>query len=733
MRHQDEALQLPALVPKEAAGISAWIPSAPKKRRPSDEGLPEMEEIAYRIASRYSRGLNGLEEDRQNWRKKHNLLMQRKLSPNSSAADLGPQMQEEIFESKARKEKTQKNHRTHRIRVGKDKQNESNYRSTQLASIKDRSNMKVKEQYMAEKAESEDEPGLGFQGLLQNEFQSRLKLFRKEETTEAPSEAPSKPLASMPQEGTALQTQKDRLESLKKQVKEEMDSHVEDTPKAHVSTVFNDQQRVLASGGAVKLLDEETANSSKPKLSDPVALEIPEAESKTAEAVELTNPSHEEVHDVTPTQDDGKTDDQLQDEGDVLRTLLNSFYQFAEKQDGQEDSDATRAKVFVQEVNEEQVTREFLNIVIRAASQKVLKEIGKPHEVNLAIENAAVETASEGPAFLQPVPPPGPGPAASRPQPIRSSLKPVQQDGDAPTKSASKGKVEIARASILGLRPVEELAENKDVSRVRSIKGTRGNTLSSLTAENGNPKVPRPSISNKRTSVVSWARPSSDLDVGRSLTSSSLSSLQNSAPEVSKVKSLSFEECVGLGRKHRMKLDSVRQLMEEFLRLDNSNDGTLSMDEFKQAIRDRCNIPAHKQLPAHLMDSSFDEADTDNDGMVSFEEFLVWSSNHAFSEELVVSDPQERYLRSLARKHHFGLIEVERCHKMFKQHDTNKTGYIEESEFRLIVAALWGCDVNDISAKRLRQFWLEADASKADRLIFEDFLTWFIKFGSQGV
>ena len=39
---------------------------------------------------------------------------------------------------------------------------------------------------------------------------------------------------------------------------------------------------------------------------------------------------------------------------------------------------------------------------------------------------------------------------------------------------------------------------------------------------------------------------------------------------------------------------------EEFLSLDQNGDGRLSMEEFEQAIRDRCNIFGDEPTPMHL-------------------------------------------------------------------------------------------------------------------------------------
>lgn len=192
---------------------------------------------------------------------------------------------------------------------------------------------------------------------------------------------------------------------------------------------------------------------------------------------------------------------------------------------------------------------------------------------------------------------------------------------------------------------------------------------------------------------------------------------------------LSFATCSELAKKHKFTVPIVRHSLEEFLQLDKNGDGRLSLEEFEQAIRDRCNIAAGEATPIHLLNLNWSKADKDNDHEINFEEFLLWSTEHLFTEELVVNDPQERYLRELARKFSLPLDQVERCYKTFMNSDSNRNGFIEEGEFRSCVAMLWNCDMEDIPATRFRQFWMEADKGRLGKLSFEVFLVWYMTIG----
>lgn len=192
---------------------------------------------------------------------------------------------------------------------------------------------------------------------------------------------------------------------------------------------------------------------------------------------------------------------------------------------------------------------------------------------------------------------------------------------------------------------------------------------------------------------------------------------------------LSFATCSELAKKHRFTVPIVRHALEEFLSLDKNGDGRLSLNEFEQAIRDRCNIAPDEATPTHLLHLNWSKADKDNDSEINFEEFLIWSTEHLFTEELVVNDPQERYMRELARKFNLPLDQVEKCYKTFMNSDSNRNGFIEEGEFRSCVAVLWNCDREDIPATRFRQFWLEADKGRLGKLSFEVFLIWYMTIG----
>ncbi|CAE8692017.1 unnamed protein product, partial [Polarella glacialis] len=107
------------------------------------------------------------------------------------------------------------------------------------------------------------------------------------------------------------------------------------------------------------------------------------------------------------------------------------------------------------------------------------------------------------------------------------------------------------------------------------------------------------------------------------------------------------------------------------------------------------------------------------------------STNHAFSEELLVQNPEDRELRAMARKHHFSLTEVEKIKKVYCSLDTDRSGIIEELEFRAALAKLWNVEEKSVSHKRMRQFWLEVDTDQSGGVNFEEFMIWYMQMGKE--
>lgn len=190
--------------------------------------------------------------------------------------------------------------------------------------------------------------------------------------------------------------------------------------------------------------------------------------------------------------------------------------------------------------------------------------------------------------------------------------------------------------------------------------------------------------------------------------------------------SIDFEMVVQMAKKHNLNVDEVHEKMVDFSSFDKGGSGYLSPEEFEIIVRQVCHVRPDSPTPMHLLQSHWSQVDMDDDGKVSFEEYLIWTMETAYSEEVLVPDKNDRMLRHLAREHGFPITEVERMKTLFDEFDTDKSGQIEIEEFFHVIMKIMKCkNPSDISQKKLKRYWTEADRDGSGEISFEEFLLWY--------
>eukprot|EP00931_Biecheleriopsis_adriatica_P114878 TRINITY_DN9075_c0_g1_i3.p1 TRINITY_DN9075_c0_g1~~TRINITY_DN9075_c0_g1_i3.p1 ORF type:complete len:586 (-),score=90.90 TRINITY_DN9075_c0_g1_i3:95-1852(-) len=218
------------------------------------------------------------------------------------------------------------------------------------------------------------------------------------------------------------------------------------------------------------------------------------------------------------------------------------------------------------------------------------------------------------------------------------------------------------------------------------------------------------------------AQPASSISLP--LRSSSRAQMKNDLP--SKASGASFDACVALAKRHGISLKEVRSCAEEFLELDTDGSNGLSPYEFEVAIIKRCNLPPGKELAENMRAAILRQADTDGDGMIGFEEFLLWTRQCNFMEEMAVTDRQERGLRQMAREHDLDLPHIDKLRETFNSCDTGGSGFIDWNGFNSVVCQMMKVkEATDISEAQVRRYWKEADTKNTGKLDFEAFVTWY--------
>merc|ERR1719476_259831 len=97
----------------------------------------------------------------------------------------------------------------------------------------------------------------------------------------------------------------------------------------------------------------------------------------------------------------------------------------------------------------------------------------------------------------------------------------------------------------------------------------------------------------------------------------------------------------------------VKDLRAQF---DAASEGRslLTLPQFEELARRRCNIPEELPLPEWLcIGKGPGEA-------VDFEEYVTWYAKSTYAEEVLVPDRAHREIRRLAREHGLSLPDVDR-------------------------------------------------------------------------
>jgi len=185
----------------------------------------------------------------------------------------------------------------------------------------------------------------------------------------------------------------------------------------------------------------------------------------------------------------------------------------------------------------------------------------------------------------------------------------------------------------------------------------------------------------------------------------------------------SFDNIMALAKKHNLRADEVKKRWEQFHKYDKDGDVVLSQQEFQKVVRSLIGLPDTEPIPDHLFNACWAAGDTDNDGNINFEEFLLWSTGVQYTEEMMVPDPEERMLRCVAREHGLELDEVERLKPRFDKFASDKAG-ITEHEFHDLVCELLHTNTQDFSDLRMKRHWREVNPS-GGKLRFADFAVWW--------
>lgn len=188
-------------------------------------------------------------------------------------------------------------------------------------------------------------------------------------------------------------------------------------------------------------------------------------------------------------------------------------------------------------------------------------------------------------------------------------------------------------------------------------------------------------------------------------------------------------EAFELAAKFNLPSGSVTQAWRVFRQYDSTQTGRLTQREFELVLRAmmRERYPSVEDMPREMLEW---RATAPADGRVGFDEFLIWVTQHAFTEELLLTNEQ-RKIRALARRYQVSVPSVEAIKEQFDRFDTDKSGWIDFEEFAKLLATLvctkeLACTV--LPDSRIKAFWREIDLDGSGEVDFAEFIPWYLRY-----
>jgi len=161
---------------------------------------------------------------------------------------------------------------------------------------------------------------------------------------------------------------------------------------------------------------------------------------------------------------------------------------------------------------------------------------------------------------------------------------------------------------------------------------------------------------------------------------------------------------------------------------DTRGVGKLPAHEFLALLRStlREYFPEAKEIPLHLFKRYLPQG---GEGRAAseefdFEEFLVWMTQHSFTEELLLTKEQ-RKLREAARTIDISAPEYDRIGQLFRKADSHGSGRIGCHEFEAFILELFGVGPGSIPNSRVKSFFRQIDADGRGSITFQEFLPWY--------
>lgn len=148
-----------------------------------------------------------------------------------------------------------------------------------------------------------------------------------------------------------------------------------------------------------------------------------------------------------------------------------------------------------------------------------------------------------------------------------------------------------------------------------------------------------------------------------------------------------------------VRLPTLAEAMDVFREFDTDGSGFVDMQEVKEMA-----IRLGTPLPENRVKEIFDQMDKNKDGKVQSDEFMAW-----FNDEATKSGIKKYYHQKTT--------------KIFKEIDTDSSGFIDEQELRDVTVRLG----QDFDEKKLKAIFRDMDANKDGKIQLHEFMAWMEK------
>lgn len=120
----------------------------------------------------------------------------------------------------------------------------------------------------------------------------------------------------------------------------------------------------------------------------------------------------------------------------------------------------------------------------------------------------------------------------------------------------------------------------------------------------------------------------------------------------------------------------------------------------------------------------FDASKTED---MAFEDFLLWFSNNAFNNALIVTETEQKS-RELSQKFDVPMVEIDEAKRRFNEVDKNGNGSLEMDEFRALMERILRIPKGaELAQNRALNMWRQIEKDGDGKVGFLGFLPWYLR------